>query len=295
MAEDASSFVMKKEILGVDFLRFLAALMVLAFHVGFWGFHAPPQVLDAMLGSADIGNILEPYTKFGWVGVEIFFVISGFIIAYSAEGATPASFFRGRLLRLMPCVWFACLMCIPMAYFIEQYPVALIIKLLVKSMLLYPKGPWIEAVLWTLVVEVAFYAVIFLLIFKNWLKHIDLVGGLIGLSSACYWILEGLMLRSPRYAALARQMGDFSWSPAAQVSLIHHGCFFGIGIGLWLLLIKRRLGITVVLAPVLLVGSYYEILHTGFTEFQATAIAQSSIVPFAVWCLFHAMVNSVST
>ena len=42
-----------------------------------------------------------PFTWFGWVGVEIFFVISGFVIANSATQSSPGAFRLGRVLRLM--------------------------------------------------------------------------------------------------------------------------------------------------------------------------------------------------
>jgi peptidoglycan/LPS O-acetylase OafA/YrhL len=46
-----------------------------------------------------------PRFHFGWVGVEIFFVISGFVIAFTAEGASSRAFLRSRVLRLVPGPW----------------------------------------------------------------------------------------------------------------------------------------------------------------------------------------------
>lgn len=283
MTDDDSTKHPQREILGIDMLRFMAALMVLAFHMGTWGFRGTPQLLQRLLGATAIADSLVSYTQFGWVGVQIFFVISGFIIAYSAERATALSFFRGRFVRLMPCVWVASFMCVPMAYFVGGDSVGAIGKLFLKSIILYPKGPWIEDVLWTLIVEIAFYAVILLLIYGNRLKHLDLLGGVIGLYSGSFWIFEGSMSESQKFGSLAHQMGILSWSPAAQVSLLHHGCFFGIGIGLWLLLMKKRFGLTVLLAPVMLFGCYFEIMHVSSISLRATGVAQSPVVPFVVW------------
>src|SRR6266516_7176941 len=41
----------------------------------------------------------------GHIGVDIFFVISGFIIAYSAENSSAYEFLRSRIVRLVPAVW----------------------------------------------------------------------------------------------------------------------------------------------------------------------------------------------
>jgi peptidoglycan/LPS O-acetylase OafA/YrhL len=51
-----------RQLLGLDLIRFSAAFMVLAFHLC-------------------AGTALGPLTRWGWVGVEIFFVLSGFVIA----------------------------------------------------------------------------------------------------------------------------------------------------------------------------------------------------------------------
>ena len=74
-------------ILGVDIIRFLSAVGVAAFHLTWsnpaatWGFPV------------------------GWVGVQLFFVISGLVIANSAYHSNWRRFARGRVLRLYPAAW----------------------------------------------------------------------------------------------------------------------------------------------------------------------------------------------
>src|SRR6185295_17219947 len=45
---------------------------------------------------------LTPVAKYGFLGVPVFFVISGFVIAYSAEGRTATGFAIARFARIYP-------------------------------------------------------------------------------------------------------------------------------------------------------------------------------------------------
>jgi peptidoglycan/LPS O-acetylase OafA/YrhL len=81
---------------GLDTLRSVAILAVIAFHL--WAFHGQ-TVPDAAL----------PFVRIGWMGVDLFFVLSGYLIAsqllrhYSA-GKRPSlwQFYRNRLYRVLP-------------------------------------------------------------------------------------------------------------------------------------------------------------------------------------------------
>lgn len=79
----------------IDLIRFVAALAVVAFHFLFRG-HAEggyspfpfPEVASVAL--------------YGHLGVSCFFMISGFVIAYSAEGRSLTAFVAARASRLYP-------------------------------------------------------------------------------------------------------------------------------------------------------------------------------------------------
>lgn len=86
-------------IISLQYLRAVAALMVVAFH------------------AADKLSTLDPNGQpfaftVGLAGVDIFFVISGFIIYVtgSQAGTTPTSFLRKRLIRIVPLYWLLTLM-----------------------------------------------------------------------------------------------------------------------------------------------------------------------------------------
>ena len=64
----------------IDALRGLAALAVAAYHIERYGPLAEPA-------SRLIAGPIEEVIRHGWMGVQTFYVISGFVIAYSLRGA----------------------------------------------------------------------------------------------------------------------------------------------------------------------------------------------------------------
>lgn len=87
----------------IDALRGLAAVMVALHHIDRYRPHA---------GSTDsvIHPVNEMTVEYGWIGVPIFYVISGFVISYSLRNAqvslsVAGNFLLRRLLRLNPGYW----------------------------------------------------------------------------------------------------------------------------------------------------------------------------------------------
>jgi exopolysaccharide production protein ExoZ len=69
---------------GLQCLRAIAALLVLASHIGM----APGEHTELKMSG-------------GW-GVDLFFVISGYVIALTSAGRTPGGFLQDRLARVVP-------------------------------------------------------------------------------------------------------------------------------------------------------------------------------------------------
>lgn len=85
----------------IQFLRFFAALAVVAFHA-----------LGLAPKGYEVGeSMLSLALSYGGRGVDLFFVISGFIIFYTTQGAalTPAGFLRRRVERIVPLYFFVIL------------------------------------------------------------------------------------------------------------------------------------------------------------------------------------------
>ena len=85
----------------IDLLRFIAAISVVFYHYAFIGATRPdynPLVFTEFI----------PIAKYGYLGVELFFIISGYVVLLSAQGKTVRQFFISRVTRLYPAYWVAC-------------------------------------------------------------------------------------------------------------------------------------------------------------------------------------------
>ncbi|NQT13101.1 MAG: acyltransferase, partial [Planctomycetes bacterium] len=94
----------------LDHWRGVAALAVMVFH----GFGA---IRGAALEAHFTVAWLQKASGFGWFGVHLFFVISGYCIAantcrLTASGHGARSFFKDRLLRVYPVYWAACILAV---------------------------------------------------------------------------------------------------------------------------------------------------------------------------------------
>ncbi|WP_327353877.1 acyltransferase family protein [Streptomyces sp. NBC_01304] len=142
----------------LDGLRLLAALMVAAYHYGgrdgeigaAWGTSPKAQFPTA-----------HEWFAYGCLGVQIFFVISGFVICMSGWGRPIRSFFASRASRLLPSYWAAVLLvtavfALPPVVYEAVSPSDMLVNL---TMLQQPLGAdRVLGVCWTLWAEIRFYA-----------------------------------------------------------------------------------------------------------------------------------------
>lgn len=144
---------MGKRIASLQILRFFAAFGVVVFH-----FYSEVQ--------HRLGYELK-YFHIGALGVDIFFVISGFIISYvAARDASASNFFLKRIFRIVPLYWTLTLAVFLVALILPQVlnGSSANVTHLVKSLLFIPfeKEPGLATPLlflgWTLNYEMFFYA-----------------------------------------------------------------------------------------------------------------------------------------
>lgn len=212
---------------GVDILRFLAAVLVMVYHYGFWVWAYPGGISARATGGIAAQPQIGAWVESGWVGVQIFFVISGFVIAFSAEKSTPLRFFEARVKRLAPAVW----ICAPVTAAVLlilglSWPTDAVIRL-VRTGLFGPYGPWVDSVYWTLGIEIAFYAVVWTLLRLGRFHWMETVAIVIGLASMLFWCLC--------YPLDWSDLAETRW---LDLALVHHGVFFATGVMLWLMRFK---------------------------------------------------------
>lgn len=142
-------------LIALDLVRFFAAMAVMLYH-----YTARPE--------AKSFELLSEFTKFGYLGVPIFFIISGYVVSLSAENRTSYGFFVSRVTRLYPAYWACIIFTLFIVYFFgkHQYSLNQILAnfTMLNSYLGYGN---IDGVYWTLQKEIQFYACIFLLVFFN--------------------------------------------------------------------------------------------------------------------------------
>jgi peptidoglycan/LPS O-acetylase OafA/YrhL len=148
----------------LDLLRLFAALSVVAFHYCFRG-AAADDMTWLWLPAA------VPVAKYGFLGVELFFVISGFVIAYSAEGRNLREFVVARAARIYPgfLVVMTATFLVVLAFGAPRYQTSLV-QWLANLAIVAPalKQPFMDGVYWSIVYELVFYAWVAATIATGW-------------------------------------------------------------------------------------------------------------------------------
>lgn len=133
---------------GLDLIRFLCALAVVLFHLGYSAFDKTSRGVGLVVGIAPVS--FGGAFRDGFVGVEIFFVISGLVIANSAYGSTAFRFIRSRCERLYPTVWLCAPIGLAVWLIVGDAKRGAGVLTFLKTIVLFPFGQWIDAPYWTL-------------------------------------------------------------------------------------------------------------------------------------------------
>jgi peptidoglycan/LPS O-acetylase OafA/YrhL len=158
----------------LDIARMAAALAVVFYHYCFY------------FGVDDVARGNRPWpelaamARYGHLGVQLFFMISGFLVLQSALSKDVAGFVRARVLRLYPAFLVCCTITYAVAAFIPGEPHGLTDYLYNLTMLngvvdsfrgVTPN--YIDGSYWTLALEIKFYVWIAILMAARQLAHIE--------------------------------------------------------------------------------------------------------------------------
>ncbi len=153
----------------LDVLRIVAALMVVVHHYAVVGF--VQHLTDFHIPAWEAG------AKYGYLGVPLFFVISGFVISMSAQNRTARQFAAARATRLYPAYWIACTLTfallvvwgdaarMPFSKATYAFNLTMVEGLFGKR--------YLDVVYWTLTEELKFYILIFLLLVSGQMRHYE--------------------------------------------------------------------------------------------------------------------------
>lgn len=166
----------RERLLELDLLRFLAALAVVLFHYTSRGYAAGAS-------PAHFPQISE-LSYYGHMGVDIFFMISGFVILLSAWHAPLEKFAVSRILRIYPAFWIGATLTFASILVFQESPQFSFLDYLKNLTLTYKAfDVWpLDGVYWSLLLEVQFYVFVGVLILLRLLTKIELI-------LACWFLL----------------------------------------------------------------------------------------------------------
>ena len=141
----------------LDFLRFVAAAMVVLFHYTFRG------AVDGAYTSTPFPEV-DAWTRYGSLGVDLFFMISGFVILLTVDAGrgNPAHFVASRISRLFPAFWAAATVTFLVCLFAAP-PFAVSARDYLLNLGMFPSwlgAPYVDGVYSTLETELTFYLLV---------------------------------------------------------------------------------------------------------------------------------------
>lgn len=260
----------------LDGVRFACALAVLAYHFLTVFPLAASSVTHDFDPALPLPASLARYSWWGWVGVDLFFVVSGYVIATSAARGGPALFVRRRALRLLPAAWICATLTALVLLVGSTVPPAAVAARWATSMALFPLGQPIDEIYWTLGVEVAFYTFVASLLRsgRDNRSRLDALGVMLASTSLIFWtgIFGNWLPIDPQ-------------STPIRLLLLPHGGFFAVGIALHALAQRRgRLASWLALGGGLASGAC-EIVALTATMTGVPGFDAEPIVPLAIFAI----------
>jgi peptidoglycan/LPS O-acetylase OafA/YrhL len=242
----------------LDLMRFGAAMAVVLYHYisGYAKTDAGPLL-----------SAVSSVTRYGYLGVDLFFMISGFVILWSTQGRDATGFVISRISRLYPSFWVGLLFTIILAYLLAGTLPDVRTVVANATMIPAPLGsPLIDGVYWTLEVEIRFYALIFLLLLTRQMPRVELwLYGWLAVSITCLLI-------------------DMPWV-IKYVALQPYGAFFVAGC-LFYLVHSKGVTASRAIALVVSAATCVYVSHTQRSGFITADTSSAVVVPSVIIAFF---------
>lgn len=236
---------------GLQVLRFFAALMVVLLHY----FYVGPTSGKYELNTTSFSN----FFFYGYLGVTIFFCISGFIICEVSTRLNAWQFAIKRATRIMPGFIMCVIISSLVIWHLEQDVILEPLKIL-SNVTLVPQifgYKYVDGVYWSLLYEVIFYGWVFILIalgvFYQYLKTLSAIWLFISLINLL--LLDSLILEC--------------------LFLTTHSGAFMIGICIWICMKEKSFSI--INAGLL----FFSVISTalGLQQFGVFALPDGTVTP----------------
>jgi peptidoglycan/LPS O-acetylase OafA/YrhL len=195
----------------LDLLRFAAALTVAVYHFLYRGAQEGGY-LDFAFGAAGVSVSL------GYLGVNLFFMISGFVIIWSATGRDWYGFSVSRLARLYPAHLAAMTITFLVMAWWAQPPFSTdLFQWLANLSMLAPifGADFMDGAYWSIVIEIIFYGWVAIGLFSGVLpRHTD--------TAVAVWMVLVMVNNT--------MLGS---RPVELLFLTEYGSYFALGIMVW--------------------------------------------------------------
>lgn len=176
----------------LDLLRFFAAFAVMAMHIIVRGF---PNDSYYAYSFGTYGDLV----KYNYLAVNLFFMISGFVIFLTAQNRSVKHFCISRFLRLYPAFWLACTVSFVVSYlYLQEIFNPSLIRYIANMTMLngFFNIQYIDNVYWTLFVELKFYLLTMVVIYFRKVENAEQILWIWLLISAVNYFIHNQLVQS---------------------------------------------------------------------------------------------------
>lgn len=209
----------------LEILRFILAFLTMTWHYYYFG----PSV-----GTIHATPVHGFVIRFFSFSVEIFFIISGFIITASVVNRSPVNFLIGRVARLGPCLLVCATLSLVVGLLLGRWPTPLsyVASILIVPLAFTNGADWSY---WSLRLEIIFYAVVFVTMCVANIRR------------SVLWI--ALLLTSCDVVSIASVKlfgSDVFGTAMSQYPVERYLSFFAIGMLLYQLMVAKKINVATV-------------------------------------------------